>query len=154
MDVMRARMCREVNPCSGRRLGLSLCTEEAYGDWVRRFIRAHDRRHPRTLGAREVEAFLTLLATRDQVSASTQNQALAALLFLYREVFEQQLPWMDDIRRAKRPERLPTVLSRDEVQALLAQMSGVTWLLAGLLYGAAVASPRPATRCDIRLPRI
>ena len=154
LDVMRARMCREANPCSGRRLGLSLCTEEAYGDWVRRFIRAHDRRHPRTLGAREVEAFLTLLATRDQVSASTQNQALAALLFLYREVFEQQLPWMDDIRRAKRPERLPTVLSRDEVQALLAQMSGVTWLLAGLLYGAAVASPRPATRCDIRLPRI
>ena len=76
------------------------------------------------------------------------------MLFLYREVFEQQLPWMDDIRRAKRPERLPTVLSRDEVQALLAQMSGVTWLLAGLLYGAAVASPRPATRCDIRLPRI
>ena len=127
LDVMRARM---------RRLGLSQRTEEAYVGWVRRFIRAHDLRHPRTMGAREVEAFLTLLATRDRVSASTQNQALAALLFLYREVLEQQLPWMDDIRRAKRPERLPTVLSRDEVQALLAQMSGVTWLLAGLLYGA------------------
>lgn len=127
LDVMRARM---------RRLGLSLRTEEAYVGWVRRFIRAHDLRHPRTMGAREVEAFLTLLATRDQVSASTQNQALAVLLFLYREVLEQQLPWMDDIRRAKRPERLPTVLSRDEVQMLLAQMSGVTWLLAGLLYGA------------------
>ena len=127
LDVMRARM---------RRLGLSLRTEEAYVGWVRRFIRAHNLRHPRTMGAHEVEAFLTLLATRDQVSASTQNQALAALLFLYREVLEQQLPWMDDIRRAKQPERLPTVLSRDEVQALLAQMSGVTWLLAGLLYGA------------------
>jgi integrase len=127
LDVMRARM---------RRLGLSLRTEEAYVGWVRRFIRAHDQRHPRTLGAREVEAFLTLLATRDRVSASTQNQALAALLFLYREVLQQELPWMDDIRRAKRPERLPTVLGRDEVQALLAQMSGVTWLMAGLLYGA------------------
>ena len=136
LDVMRARMCREANPCSGRRLGLSLRTEEAYVGWVQRFIRVHDRRHPRMMGAREVEAFLTLLATRDQVSASTQNQALAALLFLYREVLEQQLPWMDDIRRAQRPERLPTVLSRDEVQALLAQMSGVTWLMAGLLYGA------------------
>ena len=126
-DVMRARM---------RRLGLSLRTEEAYVGWVRRFIRAHGQRHPRTLGAREVEAFLTLLATHDQVSVSTQNQALAALLFLYREVLEQQLPWMDDIRRAKRPERLPTVLSRDEVAALLTEMSGVTWLMAGLLYGA------------------
>ena len=127
IDVMRARM---------RRLGLSLRTEEAYVGWVRRFIRTHGQRHPRTMGAREVEAFLTLLATRDRVSASTQNQALSALLFLYREVLEQELPWMDDIRRAQRSERLSTVLSRDEVQALLAQMSGVTWLMAGLLYGA------------------
>jgi site-specific recombinase XerD len=127
LDEMRARM---------RRLGLSLRTEEAYVGWVRRFILASGRRHPREIGAREVEAFLTLLATRDHVSASTQNQALSALLFLYREVLAQDLPWMNNIRRAKRPERLPTVLTRDEVAALLAEMSGVTWLMAGLLYGA------------------
>jgi len=88
------------------------------------------------MGAREVEAFLTLLATRDQVAASTQNQALAALLFLYRQVLEQELPWMNNIQRAKKPERLPTVLTRDEAARLLAQMSGVTWLMASLLYGA------------------
>jgi len=103
--------------------------------WVRRFILANDKRHPRELGARQVESFLTHLATRAHVSASTQNQALSALLFLYREVLQQELPWMDDIRRAKRPERLPVVLSREEVAALLAEMTGVSWLMASLLYG-------------------
>jgi hypothetical protein len=103
LDVMRARM---------RRLGLSLRTEEAYVGWVRRFIRAHDQRHPRTLGTREVGAFLTLLATRDRVSASTQNSSTVALLFLYRGVLELQYPWMDGIHRAQRPGRLPTVQSR------------------------------------------
>lgn len=126
LDQMRARM---------RRLGLSLRTEEAYVGWVRRFILANDRRHPRELGARHVEAFLTHLATRAHVSASTQSQALSALLFLYREVLQQELPWMDEIRRAKRPQRLPMVLSREEVAALLSEMSGVTWLMASLLYG-------------------
>lgn len=127
LDELRARM---------RRLGLSLRTEEAYVGWARRFILANGKRHPREMGAREVEAFLTGLATRGRVAASTQNQALAALLFLYREVLALELPWMDDIRRAKKPERLPTVLTREEVAALLAQMSGATWLMAGLLYGA------------------
>ena len=127
LDEMRARM---------RRLGMSLRTEEAYVGWVRRFILANDKRHPREMGAREVEAFLTGLATRGRVAPSTQNQALAALLFLYREVLVLELPWMDDIRRAKKPVRLPTVLTREEVAALLGQMSGVTWLMAGLLYGA------------------
>ncbi len=88
------------------------------------------------MGAREVEAFLTRLATRENVAASTQNQALAALLFLYREVLGQELPWMDDIRRAKKPLRLPTVLTREEVAALLDAMNGVAWLMASLLYGA------------------
>ncbi len=118
-----------------RRLGMSLRTEEAYAGWVRRFILANDRRHPRELGARHVESFLTHLATREQVSASTQSQALSALLFLYREVLQQELPWMEEIRRAKRPERLPVVLNRGEVAALLSEMSGVTWLMASLLYG-------------------
>lgn len=119
-----------------RRLGLALRTEDAYAGWVRRFVLANGKRHPREVGAREVEAFLTGLATRDRVAASTQNQALSALLFLYREVLGQELPWMENIRRAKKPERLPTVLLREEVGALLSEMSGVTWLMAALLYGA------------------
>jgi integron integrase len=88
------------------------------------------------MGAREVESFLTTLATRDQVSPSTQNQALAALLFLYREVLGQALPWMEGIRRAKKPQRIPAVLTREEVSAVLDRMDGVTWLMAALLYGA------------------
>lgn len=127
LDQLRARV---------RRLGLSIRTEEAYAGWVRRFVLANGKRHPRDMGAREVETFLSMLATRGRVSASTQNQALAALLFLYREVLGQDLPWMNDIRRAKKPVRLPTVLTREEVAALLAEMSGVTWLMASLLYGA------------------
>lgn len=127
LDEMRARM---------RRLGLSLRTEEAYVGWVRRFILANGKRHPREMGAVELEAFLTGLATHGRVAASTQNQALAALLFLYRQVLGVELPWLDNIRRAKKPERLPTVLTREEVAAMLGQMSGVTWLMAGLLYGA------------------
>lgn len=118
-----------------RRLGMSLRTEEAYVGWIRRFIVANGKRHPRDLGAREVEAFLTHLATHGKVAASTQNQALSALLFLYREVLQQDLPWMENIRRAKRPQRLPVVLARDEVARLLSEMSGVTWLMASLLYG-------------------
>ncbi|MGH8214493.1 MAG: integron integrase [Rhodanobacteraceae bacterium] len=119
-----------------RRLGMSIRTEEAYVGWVRRFVLANGKRHPRELGAREVEAFLTGLAIHGHVSASTQNQALSALLFLYREVLQQELPWMDDIRRAKRSRRLPVVLTRSEVAALLQEMDGVTWLMASLLYGA------------------
>lgn len=127
LDRMRARM---------RRLGLSIRTEEVYVGWVRRFILANAKRHPRDMGAREVERFLTGLAVHGHVSASTQNQALSALLFLYREVLQQELPWMDGIHRAKRPKRLPVVLSREEVAALLGEMEGVTWLMASLLYGA------------------
>ncbi len=119
-----------------RRLGYSSRTEEAYVGWTRRFILANGVRHPREMGAMEVERFLTTLAVQGNVSASTQNQALAALLFLYRQVLGIELPWMADIKRAKKPERLPLVLGRDEVMALLNGMSGVTWLGAALLYGA------------------
>lgn len=118
-----------------RRLGLAIRTEEAYVGWIRRFILACDKRHPETMGAREVEWFLSRLASEGKVSASTQNQALAALLFLYREVLGVDLPWMHDIRRAKRPERLPVVLTRDEVARVLGQMEGMCWLMASLLYG-------------------
>jgi integron integrase len=118
-----------------RRLGMSRRTEDAYCGWIRRFMLACGRRHPRDLGSLEVEGFLTQLASKDEVSASTQNQALAALLFLYREVLEMDLPWMENIRRAKRPERVPTVLSREEVRRVLAELDGHYWLIGNLLYG-------------------
>ena len=111
-------------------------TEETYVHWVRRFIYFSGRRHPRELGAPEVTAFLNYLAREREVAAATQNQALSALLFLYKEVLGQPLPWLDDLERAKRPARLPSVLTRDEVQRLLGQMQGVKWLMASLLYGA------------------
>ena len=126
LDQVRARM---------RRLGLAQRTEEAYVGWIRRFILANGKRHPREMSDREVESFLTGLAVRGQVAASTQTQALSALLFLYREVLGVELPWMENIRRAKRPERVPTVLTREEARALLAELSGVCWLMASLLYG-------------------
>jgi integron integrase len=112
----------------------SLRTEQAYLHWVRRFIFFHDKRHPAGLGGPEVERFLSHLATEGRVSASTQNQALAALLFLYREVLGKELPWMDGVVRAKRPARVPVVLSENEVRALLAQLDGKRWLVAALLY--------------------
>ncbi|MFO1378680.1 MAG: integron integrase [Steroidobacteraceae bacterium] len=114
----------------------SLRTEQAYLHWIRRFVRFHGRRHPRELGAREVESFLSSLATQQQVSASTQNQALSALLFLYRDVLEVgEQPWLDNVVRAKRPEKLPVVLTAAEVQAVLDELTGTDWLLAALMYG-------------------
>jgi integron integrase len=122
-----------------RYLHYSLSTEKTYLHWVKFFVRWHGRtgvmRHPREMGVREVEAFLTMLATERKVSASTHNQALSALLFLYREVLGVQLPWMDGIQRPAHKRRIPCVLTRDEVAGLLAQMQGETALLAKLLYG-------------------
>jgi integron integrase len=114
---------------------MSLRTEKTYLHWIRRYIRHHGRRHPREMGAPEVEDFLTTLAVKNQVSASTQNQALAAILFLYRDVLALELPWLQDVVRAKRPQRLPVVLTRAEVQGVLARLSGVEWLVASMLYG-------------------
>ena len=113
----------------------SLRTEQAYVAWIWRFIRANAGRHPRDLGGLEVEAFLTRLATEGKVAPSTQNQALAGLLFVYREVLGVDLPWMEDVVRAKGPRGIPVVLSVDEVGRLLARLDGQTWLMAALLYG-------------------
>ncbi len=110
-------------------------TEEAYVGWIRRFILFHGKRHPSILGAGDVTSFLSSLAARD-VSASTQNQALSAVLFLYEAVLGQRLPWMAEIVRARRPIRLPVVLSREEVAAVLRQLRGPVWIMASLLYGA------------------
>ncbi len=110
-------------------------TEQAYVAWIRRFIVFHGKRHPRELGEPEVTAFLSGLAARG-VSASTQNQALSALLFMYEVVCGERLGWMQDIVRAQRPVRLPVVLSRDEVSSLLSRLHGPVWLMASLMYGA------------------
>ncbi|KAF1703291.1 integron integrase [Pseudoxanthomonas kaohsiungensis] len=126
LDQVRARM---------RLRHYSRRTEQAYLYWIRRYIRAWLPRHPRELDGAAVEAFLTRLATRDDVAASTQNQALSALLFLYREVLGVELPWMENVVRAKRPRRLPVVLARAQVARLLERLAGREALMAGLLYG-------------------
>jgi integron integrase len=114
----------------------SIRTEQAYVDWIKRFILHHGKKHPKELGAEEVEAFLTYLAVEGRVAASTQNQAKSALLFLYREVLGDELPWLDNVEQAKVPKRLPVVLTREEVQKVLSQLEGQHKLAAGLLYGA------------------
>lgn len=113
----------------------SIRTEEAYVDWARRFILFHGKRHPREMGAAEVEAFLTHLAVERRVSASTQNQAKSALLFLYKDVLGIDLPWLENVTQAKRERRLPVVLTAREARALLGELNGVMWLIASLLYG-------------------
>ena len=128
-----ARLLDRVRECI-RVKHYSLRTEDAYLQWIRRFILFHGKRHPREMGAPEVEAFLSHLATARRVSPSTQNQALSALLFLYREVMEVELPRLDGVVHAKRPKHIPVVLTESEVRALLAQLDGTRWLVACLLY--------------------
>ena len=111
-------------------------TEKAYWYWIRYFIFFHDKRHPAEMGAAEVTAFLSWLAVERDVAAATQNQALSALLFLYKQVLGQDLPWLDEMVRAQRPVRLPVVLTEAEVRRLLEQMQGSARLMTGLLYGA------------------
>jgi integron integrase len=113
----------------------SLRTEKAYLGWMRRFIRFHGRRHPRDMGGQEVQGFLSHLATDRDVSASTQNQALQALLFLYRDVLQVELPWMDSVVRARRSRRLPVVLTPREANRVISHLEGVPRLVVQLLYG-------------------
>jgi integron integrase len=119
-----------------RSLHYSLRTEQTYVHWIKRFIHFHGKRHPRGMGGPEVEAFLSHLATQGRVAANTQNLALSALLFLYRDVLGIELPWLKDVTRAKKPQRLPTVLTRAEAEALLKALKpGIPGLVARLLYG-------------------
>ena len=113
----------------------SLRTEQSYCDWVERFIRFHRMRHPREMGEEEVGAFLTDLARRQNVAPSTQNQALSALLFLYKQMLKEEIGWLGNVERAKKPARLPVVLTRDEVHKLFVHLHGTSRLMAGLLYG-------------------
>ena len=118
-----------------KRRNYSPRTSEAYLVWVEKFIRFNGRRHPVTMGEAEVRAFLTYLAAQMGVAPSTQNQALCALLFLYRVVLNMQLPWMEGFVRARQQKRLPVVLSREEVRLILRHLNGTHWLLGSLLYG-------------------
>ena len=138
-----------------RYLHYSIRTEQAYVHWVRAFIRFHGLRHPRTMGAAEVQAFLSWLSNARGVSVSTHRQALAALLFLYQRVFGLQLPWMNDLVRPQRKPRLPVVLSIREVQSVLACLSGVHGLLAQLLYGTGlrISEALQLRRKDVDLER-
>jgi integron integrase len=114
---------------------MSLRTEDTYVYWVRDFVRYHGRRHPRDMGPAHVEAYLSMLPNRRRLAASTHNQALSALLFLYRAVLKVELPWRQNLHRPKRPQRLPVVLPVEEVTAMLSRMAGEYGLLARLLYG-------------------
>ena len=114
----------------------SLRTEETYLRWIKRFILFHGKRHPREMGVQEVQQFLSPRAVEGRVAASTQSQALSALLFLYQQVLKQDIGAMDEVVRAKQPHRVPVVLTQDEVRAVLGHLSGTTWIMATLLYGA------------------
>ena len=118
-----------------RRKHYSFRTEQTYTDWIRRFILFHGKRHPRDMAEAEVVAFLTSLARDGKVAASTQNQALSALLFLYKQVLKQEIGWLDGVERAKRPARLPVVLTREEVGRILQKLHGAHRIMAELLYG-------------------
>ena len=118
-----------------RMLHYSIRTEEAYLKWIREFIIFHHKRHPSEMGATEISTFLSYLARERKIAASTQNQALSALLFLYREVLNQELAWVTDVVRAKRPQRLPVVFTKEEARAMLACLHNEKWLMASLLYG-------------------
>jgi integron integrase len=113
----------------------SLRTEETYIRWTKRFILFHGKRHPRDMGVQEVQQFLTHLAVDGHVAASTQSQALSAILFLYQQVLKQDIGWIDEVVRAKQPHRVPVVLTQDEVAAILRHVSGLPWIMATLLYG-------------------
>ena len=113
----------------------SIRTEEAYVFWIRDYILFHNKRHPSELNERDIGKWLSHLATERKVAASTQNQALSAILFLYRDVLDVSLDWIDNIERAKKPARLPIVFTRDEVEAVLKHLRDTAWLMASLLYG-------------------
>lgn len=119
-----------------RLCGYSIRTEKAYVDWNRRFILFHGKKHPLDMAAEEVEQFLTYLAVRCNVAASTQNQAKCAILFLYKEILNTDLEWLKNVKSAKRSERVPVVLTKREVESLLSALEGVYWMAGHILYGA------------------
>ena len=134
-DAPKPRLLEQVRNCCRLR-HMALKTEYTYIGWIRRFILFHGKRHPLEMGEKEVTEFLTHLAVAGHVAASTQNQALSALLFLYRTVLQREFGWLDNVVRAKKPKRLPVVFSPEEAMGVLGQLQGVRWLMGMLLYGA------------------
>ncbi|MCP4673245.1 MAG: integron integrase [Desulfobacula sp.] len=127
LDQMKNRM---------RVLHYSIHTENSYVDWTKRFILFHDKQHPKNMGSAEIERFLEFLAVKQKVAASTQNQALSAILFLFKEVLKIDPGWISTGKRAKRPKKLPVVFSSLEIKLILSHMDGIPWIMAHLLYGA------------------
>ncbi len=125
----------------------SIRTEQAYVDWIKRFILFHGKRHPREMAEEEVAQFLTYLARKLDVAPSTQHQALSALLFLYKEVLKHEIGWLEKVERAKKPPKLPVVLSRAEVKQIFAHLKGGSKLMAGLLYGSGLRLMESASGC-------
>jgi len=134
-EAPKRKLLDQVRDCCRVR-HMALKTEYTYVAWIRRFILFHNKRHPMEMGEKEVTEFLTHLAVAGHVAASTQNQALSALLFLYRSVLQREFGWLDNVVRAKKPKRLPVVFSPEEAMAVLGQLQGVRWLMGVLLYGA------------------
>jgi integron integrase len=130
----RPSLLEQVRQCM-RLKHYSIRTERAYVDWIKRFILFHHKRHPKEMGTDEIRHFLSHLATDRTVAAATQNQSLCSLLFLYREVLGVELPYVEGIERARRPARVPIVLTRQEADRILSRVSGTYGLMAGLLYG-------------------
>ncbi len=118
-----------------RRKHYSIRTEKAYVDWAKRFIYFHNKCHPKDMGKTEITQFLNYLAVGRKVTASTQNQALSAIVFLYREVLDQDFGWLENLEYAKRPEKLPVVFNKNEVKAVLSSLEGINWIIANVLYG-------------------
>ena len=142
MHLMAEKKLREQVRDLARLRHLGLRTEETYWGWIKRFIFFHQKQHPRDLSAEHVSRFLTHLAVDGQVAASTQNQALNALIFLYRQVLNLELPRLEDVVRAPQKRRLPVVLTREETEAVLARLSHTNHLIASLLYGSGLRLPR------------
>lgn len=147
---MATRLMDEVH-AAFRAHHYSFYTERAYSAWILKFIRFNNLRHPKEMGEQEIQTYLSYLATEQHVSASTQNQALSALLFLYRKVLGQDLDWMSDVVRAKRPVRIPIVLSKAEVSRVLDAMHGQSRLMAKIMYGGGL---RVVECCQLRVRRL
>ncbi|HYR74366.1 MAG TPA: integron integrase [Pyrinomonadaceae bacterium] len=134
-STSKPRLFAEVRTVARMR-HFSIRTEQAYVNWIRRFILFHKKRHPRNMGEAEIRTFISHLAVESEISASTQTVALSALLFLYRDVLKKELPYVSNIERARKPKRLPLVFTRNETKRILMNLEGAHWLVVSLLYGA------------------
>ena len=132
---MGERKLLEVVRDSLRTQNYSYRTEKTYINWIRKYILFHNKRHPKEMGEREINQFLTYLAVNQKVAASTQNQALSALLFLYKRILRKEIGWIGNIQRARKPKKIPVVFTREEVKKVMLHLHGKCWLMGALMYG-------------------